>query len=592
MFDFKLPEVGENITSGNIVDIFVAVGDTVKKDQDLFELETDKASLPVPSPVDGVVKEILIEKGKDAAIGSIVMRFETTASTDTTKEKPKQTPQSQKQELKSDPAPTKTSASPSETVEPSTSTNVNLVVIGGGPGGYAAAFLAADLGMTVSLVDLDVNPGGVCLYRGCIPSKALLHAAKVVAESKEAENFGIHFEKPKIDLNKLRDWKNNVVTKLTGGLGQLSKQRKINYIQGRASFVNSSTINIEKTDGSSQKLSFDKAILATGSRPIKLPIAPDSPRILDSTTALNIENIPQSLLLVGGGYIGLELGTVYAELGSKVSVVEMLPQLMTGADRDLASILEKRLDKIMDKIMVSTKVAKMEETSNGINVTFESPDGKSFSEEYEKILVAIGRRPNSENIGLENTKVTMTDRGFVEVNLQRQTSDPSIYAIGDITGNPMLAHKASHEGRVAVESIFGHKVAFEPKAIPAVVFTDPEIAWCGLTETEAKAQGRKVEVAKFPWAASGRAITLDRVDGLTKLIVDPDTEMILGVSIVGPNAGEMISEGVLAIEMGANVTDLKLVIHPHPTLSETVMESAESFFGQSTHIYRPKKNKK
>lgn len=592
MFDFKLPEVGENITSGNIVDIFVAVGDTVKKDQDLFELETDKASLPVPSPVDGVVKEILIEKGKDAAIGSIVMRFETTASTDATKEKPEQTPPPQKQEPKSAPAPTKTSASPSETVEPSTSTNVNLVVIGGGPGGYAAAFLAADLGMTVSLVDLDVNPGGVCLYRGCIPSKALLHAAKVVAESKEAENFGIHFEKPKIDLNKLRDWKNNVVTKLTGGLGQLSKQRKINYIQGRASFVNSSTINIEKTDGSSQQLSFDKAILATGSRPIKLPIAPDSPRILDSTTALDIENIPQSLLLVGGGYIGLELGTVYAELGSKVSVVEMLPQLMTGADRDLASILEKRLNKIMDKIMVSTKVAKMEETSNGIHVTFEGPDGKSFSEEYEKILVAIGRRPNSENIGLENTKVTMTDRGFVEVNLQRQTSDPSIYAIGDITGNPMLAHKASHEGRVAVESIFGHKVAFEPKAIPAVVFTDPEIAWCGLTETEAKAQGRKVEVAKFPWAASGRAITLDRVDGLTKLIVDPDTEMILGVSIVGPNAGEMISEGVLAIEMGANVTDLKLVIHPHPTLSETVMESAESFFGQSTHIYRPKKNKK
>jgi dihydrolipoamide dehydrogenase len=464
-----------------------------------------------------------------------------------------------------------------------------LVVIGGGPGGYPAAFLAADLGLQVTIVDPNINPGGVCLYRGCIPSKALLHAAKVLSESREAKEFGIDFGVPKIDIDKLRGWKDDVVSKLTGGLGRLSKQRKVNFIRGEAAFINSNTVAIKNVDDSGQTLTFDKAILATGSRPNKIPHMPESPRVLDSTTALNLESIPKTMLLIGGGYIGLELGTVYAELGSRLDVVEMLPQLMTGADRDLVQILEKRLKTIFNDIMLETKVTAVTETKTGMKVTFEDKDGKASSKEYEKILVAVGRRPNSDNIGLENTKVTVNKQGFVEVNPQRLTSDPSIYAIGDVAGNPMLAHKASHEGIVAAEAIAGKKTAFEPSAIPAVVFTDPEIAWCGLTETQAKAENREVKVAKFPWGASGRAMTLGRTDGLTKLIIDPKTERVLGVAIAGPGAGEMIAEGVLAIEMGAVTTDLKMCIHPHPTLSETMMESAESFFGHATHVYRPKK---
>ncbi len=467
--------------------------------------------------------------------------------------------------------------------------STNLVVIGGGPGGYAAAFLAADLGMETTLVELEVNPGGVCLYRGCIPSKALLHVAKVLTESHEAKNFGVEFSAPKIDLNKLRSWKQSVVTKLTGGLGQLTKQRKINFIQGRATFINSTSLSIKKSDGSVEELQFKHAILATGSRPVMLPNAPASPKILDSTTALELQDVPESLLVVGGGYIGMELGTVYAGLGSKVSVVEMLPGLLMGADRDLTQILLKRVEKLFKEIMVETKVLTMEDTAKGIKVTFEAPDGTKSQQEFSKVLVSIGRKPNTQDLGLEKTKVQLDKKGFVLVDGQRRSTDPTIYAIGDIAGEPMLAHKASHEGRVAVEAIAGHKVAFEPKAIPAVVFTDPEIAWCGLTETQAEKENRPVKVVKFPWGASGRALTLDRTDGLTKLIIDPDTERLLGVAIVGVGAGELISEGVLAVEMGSLASDMKLSIHPHPTLSETIMETAESFFGQSTHIYRPKK---
>lgn len=471
----------------------------------------------------------------------------------------------------------------------STDKDTQLVVIGGGPGGYPAAFLAADLGLQVTIVDTHTHPGGVCLYQGCIPSKALLHAAKVLSESKEAKAFGIDFGTPKIDIDKLRGWKDNIVSKLTVGLGQLSKQRKVTFIQGKAAFVDSNTVNIQKEDGTQQTLTFEKAILSTGSRPNTIPNTPDSPHILNSATALNIETIPKTMLLIGGGYIGLELGTVYAELGSQLDVVEMLPQIMTGADRDLVQIVQKRLKTIFNDIMVETKVVKMERTKNGITVTFEDKNGKTSSKEYEKVLVAIGRRPNSDNIGLENTKATVNEQGFVEVNAQRLTTDPSIYAVGDVAGNPMLAHKASHEGIVAAEAIAGKKTAFEPNCIPAVVFTDPEMAWCGLTETQAKSENRDIKIAKFPWGASGRALTLGRTDGLTKLIIDPKTERILGVAIAGPGAGEMIAEGVLAIEMGAVVADLKMCIHPHPTLSETMMESAESFFGHATHIYRPKR---
>ena len=466
----------------------------------------------------------------------------------------------------------------------------NIAVVGGGPGGYAAAFLAADLGMAVTLIDPEVNPGGVCLYRGCIPSKALLHVANLIEESEQAKNWGIDFAPPKIDLARLRSWKEGVVKKLTGGLGILSKQRKVTYIQGRAGFLNSTTLQITKADGSAQSLAFDRIILATGSRPAIVPtLKLDTPRMMDSTGALNLEDIPGTLLVVGGGYIGLELGSVYAALGTRVTVVEMLPGLLPGADRDLVLPLHKRLEKMFDAILLNTTVASVKDEGSGISATLKGQDGNAQEKVFDRVLVSVGRKPNSEISGLDKTQVKVGAKGFIEVNKQLQTADPSVYAIGDVVGEPMLAHKAMHEGRTAVEAIAGHKVAFEPNAIPAVVFTDPEIAWCGLTETQAQNENREVKVAKFPWAASGRAVTLDRPEGMTKLLIDPQTERVLGVGIVGVGAGEMIAEGVLAIEMAALAHDVAHTIHPHPTLSETVMESAEVFFGTSTDIYRPKR---
>lgn len=462
-----------------------------------------------------------------------------------------------------------------------------LAVIGAGPGGYAAAFLAADLGMEVTLIDPKPNPGGVCLFKGCIPSKALLHVAKLINEAQDASAWGVEFDRPKINPDQLRAWKNGVVEKLTGGLGQLSKQRKINFIQGRAVFLNNQTLEIT-SDSGKFPLSFQHAILATGSRPATLPgPVPDSPRIINSTGALELADIPKSLLVIGGGYIGLEMGTVYAALGTQVSVVEMLPGLLPGADSDLVRILQRRLETKFQQILVATRVKNLEEVKDSIKVRFEGKENQEAV--YEKILISIGRKPNTTGIGLENTKVELDSRGFIKVDAQRRTAEPAIYAIGDIAGEPMLAHKASHEGRVAVEAIAGHKVAFEPRAIPAVVFTDPEIAWAGMTENQARESGRKVEVLRFPWAASGRALTMDRADGQTKLIVDSESGQILGLALVGAGAGEMIAEGVLAIEMAAVATDLKLTIHPHPTLSETIMETAEMFFGQSTHVLRKKR---
>ena len=466
-----------------------------------------------------------------------------------------------------------------------------IAVVGAGPGGYAAAFLAADLGMAVTLIDPELNPGGVCLYRGCIPSKALLHVADLIEESRQAKNWGVEFGEPKIDLARLRSFKEGVVNKLTGGLGLLSKQRKVEYIQGRAAFENSNTLQVARANGSTGSLRFDRIILATGSRPAIIPsLKLDSPRMMDSTGALNLSDVPGSLLVIGGGYIGLELGTVYAALGSQVSVVEMLSGLLPGADRDLVIPLHKRLEKIFAAILLNTTVASIKEQTEGIRVTFDGPDVKEREKVFDKVLVSVGRKPNSEIPGLEKTGVKVGPRGFIQVNKQLQTGDPNVYAIGDVVGEPMLAHKAMHEGRTAVEAIAGHKVAFEPAAIPAVVFTDPEIAWCGLTETQAKNENREVKVAKFPWGASGRAITIDRPEGMTKLLIDPQSERVLGVGIVGAGAGELIAEGVLAIEMAALARDMALTIHPHPTLSETIMESAEVFFGTSTDIYRPKKS--
>ena len=469
-------------------------------------------------------------------------------------------------------------------------TPVQLVVVGGGPGGYAAAFLAADLGLSVALVDPEANPGGVCVYRGCIPSKALLHVANVVDESRHAKAWGVEFGEPRIDLAKLRDFKNNVVKRLTSGTGQLTKARKVKYLQGLADIVDAHNLRVKLVAGGEEQVQFEHAILATGSVPAMPPMLKvDDPRVMDSTAALDLPDIPKSLLVVGGGYIGLELGTVYATLGSAVTVVEMTPGLLPGADRDLVDVLAKRVAQTMKSVLLETKVVQMKPEAKGIRVTFEgNVDPKEHT--FDRVLVAVGRRPNSQIAGLDKTHVQVDQRGFIMVDEQRRTHEPSIFAIGDGVGEPMLAHKASHEGRVAVEVMTGENVAFAPRAIPAVVFTDPELAWAGLTEAQAAKDNRQVMVAKFPWGASGRAITLDRTDGLTKLILDPESERLLGVGLVGPGAGELIAEGVLAIEMGANATDVKLSIHPHPTLTETVMESAEVFFGQATHVYKPKRS--
>lgn len=470
-----------------------------------------------------------------------------------------------------------------------TTHSTQLAVIGAGPGGYAAAFLAADFGLRTTLIGEDPQPGGVCLYRGCIPSKALLHVAALLAETRHASRWGVSFTEPKIDLDKLRQWKDAVVSKQTGGLAQLSKLRGVTYLQGVASLVDSRTLDVELADGVT-RVTAEHVILATGSRPATLPGVNLSPkRLLDSTSALEIASIPESLLVVGGGYIGLELGTVYAALGTKVSVVEMLPGLLPGADRDLAAIVARRAETMFESVKVQTKVAELVEDGQKVRATFEDAAGQRTEQYFDKVLVAIGRKPNSQVPGLDRTKVEIDKRGFIRVDAQRRTAEPTIFAIGDVAGEPMLAHKASHEGRAAVEAIAGHKVVFEPAAIPAVVFTDPELAWCGLTETEAKAANRPIEVAKFPWGASGRATTLDRSDGLTKLVIEPGTGRVLGMGIVGVGAGELIAEGVLAIEMGAVAKDIALTIHPHPTLSETTMEAAEVFDGLSTHVFRPKK---
>jgi dihydrolipoamide dehydrogenase len=463
-------------------------------------------------------------------------------------------------------------------------TKTEIVVVGAGPGGYAAAFYAADMGKQVTLVEADNRLGGVCLNRGCIPSKALLHATKLIAEAKESEHRGIAFGQARIDLAKLRAWKESIITKLSGGVRTLAQARGVNVITGRGYFEGNNTLRIETKDGQSF-LQYDKAIVAVGSKSA-LPKAFDlgNPRIMTSREALALEDIPGSLLVVGGGYIGMELGTVYAGLGSQVTVVEVLDTILAGADPDLVKPVSQYAKKAFREVRLKSKVIKMATEGKQIKVVMET-NGQQVTELYDRVLVSVGRVPNCENLGLENTKVQRDDRGFIKVNAQQQTSDPSIYAIGDVAGGVMLAHKAAREARVAVEVLCGENSAFEDVVIPAVVFTDPEVAWCGLTESEAKQKGIAIKVAKFPWSASGRALTHDRTDGVTKLIVDPETERVLGVGLCGHGAGELISEGVLAVEMGATVEDLALSVHPHPTLSETIMEAAEAYFGRATHTY-------
>ena len=470
-----------------------------------------------------------------------------------------------------------------------------LVVLGGGPGGYAAAFMAADLGMEVTLVEAEPRLGGTCLLRGCIPSKALLHVAKVVSEAQEMTDWGIEFGGPKVKIDALRARKEKVVQTLTGGLKQLAKQRKVRVVQAKGIFEGSQALRLEGGDVSTRdgdKLTFDFCILATGSVPAKIPAFDlKTDRVMDSNGALELPDVPSSLLVVGGGYIGLEMGTVYAELGSKVSVVELTSGLLPGADRDLVKPLHKRLEKRFAGIYLDTKVTSLVEQGGAIEVNFEtaSKEGMQRKERYSRVLVSVGRKPNSSGIGLEKTAVKVNQRGFVEIDRQQRTADPHIFAIGDVAGEPMLAHKASHQGKVAAEVIHGANVAFEPLAIPAVVFTDPEIAWAGLTEEQANREQREVEVSRYPWAASGRAVSLGRTEGMTKLVMEPGTERVLGIGIVGPNAGDLISEGVLAIEMGCTARDLAEVIHPHPTLSETLCFAAEAQLGYATEIYKPRR---
>ena len=470
--------------------------------------------------------------------------------------------------------------------------NTQVTVIGAGPGGYAAAFLAADMGMAVTLIDPAENPGGVCLYRGCIPSKALLHVARLIHEAADAEACGVSFGKPKIDINRMRAWKSDVINGLTGGLGRLVVQRKITHVRAIAHFSGDHTLSLTDTDGKTSTLEFDHAILAIGSRAVDIPMFPaDSDRIWNSRKALDLESVPKTLLVVGGGYIGLELGSVYAALGSDVTVVEMLPHLLAGADRDLVRFLTKTLTDRFTTILLDTTVAAAKVQKNGVKVTFQGQE-KPHTQLFQQVLVAVGRRPASAGLGLEAAGVAIDENGFVKIDAQCRTTAPRIFAIGDVAGQPMLAHKAAYEARIAVEAIAGKNVIADPAAIPAVVFTDPEIAWTGLTEGTAKEKGIAVAVTRFPWAASGRAVTLGRSDGLTKLVIDPDSERLLGVGIVGPGAGELIAEATLALEMGANATDVGLTIHPHPTLSETFKEAADMFHGTATHYYRPKRTKR
>ncbi len=460
---------------------------------------------------------------------------------------------------------------------------IRLAVLGAGPGGYPAAFLAAERGMDVTLIDVRADPGGVCLYEGCIPSKALLHAASVVTDAREATAIGLTFEPPHLNLDRLRSWKDEVVQGLTGGLGQIARARKVRYVRGRGRFVDANTLRVAN-DGELVEVQFDAAIVATGSSPsIPPPLRLDSPRVWDAEAALRLSEVPGTLLVVGGGYIGLEMATVYAALGSRVTVVEATGGLLPGADRDLVDVLAKRVSSAVEAIHLEMSIERLAETDDGGVMATVATAAGSEERRFDRVLIATGRRPNSGDLGLESTRALLTARGFIEVDPQRRTGEPSIYAIGDVAGDPMLAHKATHEARVAVEAILGEPSVWEPPVIPAVIYTDPEVAWCGLTETEARTAGRDIEVARFPWSASGRAATAADREGLTKWLVEPGTGRVLGAGIVGRGAGELIGEATLAVEMGARLEDIRLTVHAHPSRSETLMEAAEAFFGTSPH---------
>lgn len=581
--DVLVPDIGD-FKDVEVIDVLVKEGDRVEVDTPLITIETEKASMDVPSTAAGTVQAIAATKGSRVSKGSVVVTLASDAGSAATPAAA--APSSDQARPKTaTPAVTPAPAAPMSAAD-ATQYDFDVVVLGAGPGGYTAAFRAADLGMKVALIERWPTLGGVCLNVGCIPSKALLHAAKVIDEAHEMAAFGISFGKPSIDVDKLRSWKNSVIGKLTNGLNGLAKQRKVEVIRGVGQFSSPHEIEVSN-DKDKRRVSFKHCIIAAGSEPVKLPGYPDDPRIIDSTGALEL-NLPKRMLVVGGGIIGLEMATVYEALGVKVSVVELMDGLVTGCDRDLVKPLEKRIGKRYEKIMVKTKVTQIEALAEGIRVTFEGAQAPE-PQVYDKVLLAVGRSPNGKKLNAEAAGVTVNERGFIPVDNQQRTNVPHIFAIGDIVGQPMLAHKATHEGKLAAEVAFGEKHFFDARVIPAVAYTDPEIAWVGLTETEAKAKGIEYEKASFPWAASGRSLALGRDEGMTKLLFDKQTHRVVGGGVVGTNAGELIAEIALAIEMGCDAADIGATIHAHPTLAETVAFSAEAFEGTLTDLYIPKK---
>ncbi len=595
--EVKVPDIGD-FSDVPVITVMVAPGDTVAKEDPLIELESDKATMEVPSPEAGKVVELKVKEGDSVSEGTVIMILEAEGASAAPKadapkaDSPKAAAPKQ-EEQKSAPAkeaPKAAPAAPAAYSGPKGDHHAQVVVLGSGPGGYTAAFRAADLGLSVILIEKNPTLGGVCLNIGCIPSKALLHAAKVITEAEEMGEHGVKFTKPKVDLDKLRGWKESVVGKLTGGLDGLAKGRKVKVVRGMGTFTGANTIEVDD-GGKKSTVSFDQCIIAAGSEPVTLPFIPhDDKRVIDSTGALELDGIPKRLLVLGGGIIGLEMGCVYDALGSKVTVVELMDQIIPGADKDIVKPLHTRIKGRYENIFLKTKVTKVEAQKSGLKVTFEGPDGES-TDTFDKVLVAVGRKPNGKMIGADKAGVTVDDRGFIAVDEFQKTNVPHIYAIGDVVGQPMLAHKAVHEGKVAAEVAAGEKRAFDARVIPSVAYTDPEVAWCGITETEAKAKGIKVGKGVFPWAASGRSLSLGRSEGVTKLIFDEEDDRVIGAGIVGPNAGDLIAEVALAIEMGADAIDLGHTIHPHPTLSETVNFAAEMFDGTITDLMPPKKRK-
>lgn len=585
LVEVLVPDIG-NFDSVDVIEVHVKAGDTIAKEDSLITVESDKASMDIPSSHAGTVKEVKVAVGDKVAKGTLILlvEAEATASTPAALAPKAETPAA------TPAAPTPTAAPVAAAPTGNNDISTQLVVLGSGPGGYTAAFRAADLGLKVVLIERYSTLGGVCLNVGCIPSKALLHTAKVITEAEDTAHHGVTFGKPNVDLDQLRNWKaNDVVGKLTGGLAAMAKQRGVTVVNGVGKFTSSHQIAVTAADGKVTTVGFENAIIAAGSQATKFPGAPEDDRIMDSTGALALADIPKRLLVIGGGIIGLEMGTVYDALGSKVSVVEFMDGLITGCDRDLVRPLQKRMEKRFESIMLSTKVSKIEAKKDGIHVSFEGEEAPKETQVYDRVLVSIGRRPNGKNIGAENAGVAVDDRGFIAVDKQMRTNVPHIFAIGDIVGQPMLAHKATHEGKVAAEVIAGHKTEFVASVIPSVAYTDPEVAWVGMTETEAKSKGIEIEKASFPWAASGRALSVARTEGTTKLIFNKQTHRVIGAGIVGVNAGELLAEAVLAIEMGADAHDLGLTIHAHPTLSETVCFAAEVKEGTITDMLPPKK---